>query len=62
MNKNQSNTGKILKLVDKFETEDLPELNNVWKDHLTKKILTKSQEYSDIAEKLRSQSEKIKGE
>lgn len=62
MSNNQKNTEKILSLLDKFETEEYPELNKIIKNHMTQKLLTKSQEYSEIAERLRTQSEKILGE
>lgn len=62
MNKNQSNTEKIIKLIDKFDTEDFPELHSAIKNHMTEKLLAKSNEYSEKAELLRTQSEKITGD
>jgi len=59
MSKNQSNTEKILKLVDKFSVEDIPELHNILKDHMTKKVLAKSKEYSELAEKFQQYSESV---
>lgn len=61
MNKNKSNTDKILKLIGKFDTDDLPELNNILKDYMTQRIMAKALEYSELAEKLQSISEKING-
>lgn len=59
MNKNQSNTDKILKLIDKFNVDDIPELNNVLKNHMTEKIMSKAKEHGEFQEKLISLSNSI---
>ena len=59
MSNNQGNTDKILKLIDKFEPEDIPELYKTLKQRMTEKIETKAKEYNDLQEKLLSLSNSI---